>query len=225
MAELRPDEVVVATGARRDMPDIPGAERDFVFSGDEMRALVVGESHPSLAHKTSLFTRTLAGLGSLTRLAHRPQVVRQVSRAWMPLAREVVIIGGELVGLELAEYLAERGRRVTVIDEAKRPGRGLYLVRRMRLLRELQELGVRLVSRAEDIAIEEHAVSYRNYRGQRRRVGAGSVIMAKGASADSSLADSLREAGFSVRSVGDGHRLGYIEGAIESAAEAAVALG
>ena len=55
------DEVVVATGAERGMPDIPGSEQDFVFSGGEMRALVLAEKHPELLRKTSTFTRFMAG--------------------------------------------------------------------------------------------------------------------------------------------------------------------
>ncbi len=222
--DLAPDEVIVATGARRDMPDIPGSNRDFVFSGDEMRALVAGESNPGLARKTSRFTRGMAWMGNVTRLGRQPHIVRQVSRAWMPLKKDIVVIGAELVGLELAEYLAHRGRNVTVIDEANRPGKGLYLVRRMRLLRELAALGVTLINRATEIAIDDGAVSYRNFRGQRRRVGAGNVIVAQGAMGDLSLAEALQGAGLSVHSIGDANGVGYIEGAIESAAELAVKL-
>ena len=32
----------------------------------------------------------------------------------------VLIVGGELVGLELAEFLSDRGRTVTVVDEVPR---------------------------------------------------------------------------------------------------------
>jgi 2,4-dienoyl-CoA reductase (NADPH2) len=199
--------------------------RDFVFSGDEMRALVAGESNPGLARKTSAFTRGMAWMGSITRLGRQPHVVRQVSRAWMPLEKEIVVIGAELVGLELAEYLAHRGRRVTVIDEANRAGKGLYLVRRMRLLRELAEHGVTLINRAQEISIDEGGVSYRNFRGQRRSVAAGHVIVAQGATGDLSVAEALEAAGMSVHTIGDANGVGYIEGAIESAAELAVAIG
>lgn len=34
----------------------------------------------------------------------------------MPLGKRVSIIGAGLVGLELAEFLIERGREVTVLD-------------------------------------------------------------------------------------------------------------
>ena len=78
--------------------------------------------------------------------------------------------GGELVGLELAEFLAERGRKVTVIEPTANAGRGLYLVRRMRLLAELRELGVSLIKSSADVVIDDRAVSYTNHRGQRRSV-------------------------------------------------------
>ena len=42
----------------------------------------------------------------------------------MPLGKRIVIIGGELVGLELAEYLSRRRRRVMVIDDAPKFGAG-----------------------------------------------------------------------------------------------------
>ncbi len=46
-----PDEVVVATGARRGLIDIPGADLPHVLSGDEMREMVTGRFGPTLARK------------------------------------------------------------------------------------------------------------------------------------------------------------------------------
>ena len=54
------DEVVVATGAERNMPQgIPGTDQDFVFSGEDIRALVLSEPRQSLQVKTSLMTRLI----------------------------------------------------------------------------------------------------------------------------------------------------------------------
>jgi 2,4-dienoyl-CoA reductase (NADPH2) len=218
LAQLSVDEVVVATGAQRGMPDIPGADQNFVFSGEEMRALVLSEKHPELLRKTSAFTRLMADAGAATRLSSIPEVVRQISRVWLPLGQKITIIGAELVGLELAEFLAERGRDITVIDSAPQPGKGLYLVRRMRLLDELKHLGVTLITKADDIAIEEQGISYRNYRGQHRSIEADHIIVAQGASGDTALAEQFTEAGFQTHTIGDCNGVGYIEGAMESAA-------
>jgi 2,4-dienoyl-CoA reductase-like NADH-dependent reductase (Old Yellow Enzyme family)/thioredoxin reductase len=217
-------EVIVATGARREMPQIPGSDRDFVFSGDEMRALVLGGSSPGLRRKTSALDRALVSAGARTGITAQPGLVRLASKLWLPLGKQIAIIGAELVGLELAEFLAERGRDVTVIDSGPEAGRGLYVVRRMRLLEELRNLGVELIRQAEDIAIGDHEVSYTNFRGQQRAIEADHVIVAKGAEGDHTLAEKLRTAGFTVHTIGDCNGVGYIEGAMESAAELAVKL-
>jgi NADPH-dependent 2,4-dienoyl-CoA reductase/sulfur reductase-like enzyme len=218
LARLAVDEVVVATGAARDMPDIPGADRDFVFSGEEMRALVLAEKNPELVRKTSAFTRLMTVAGAATGITAYPEVVRQVSRLWLPLGKKITIIGAELVGLELAEFLAERGREVTVIDNTAKAGKGLYLVRRMRLLEELNHLNVTLIANANDIAIGEQLISYSNYRGQRRQFDTDHVIVAQGASGDTRLAEQLRANNFKTHTIGDCTGVTYIEGAIESAA-------
>jgi 2,4-dienoyl-CoA reductase-like NADH-dependent reductase (Old Yellow Enzyme family)/thioredoxin reductase len=218
------EEVVVATGALREMPPIPGSDQSFVFSGDEMRALVMAEKNAGVAAKTSSMTRLLVSAGALTGLTSVGSFVRQASKVWLPLAQDLVIIGGELVGLELAEFLSERGRKVTVIESSARAGKGLYLVRRMRLLEELEHLGVTLITHAQDIAIGDHSVSYTNPRGQQRSVAAQQVIVAQGATGNTALSDALATEGFKTHTIGDCRGVTYIEGAMESAAELAATL-
>ena len=130
LKSLAPDDVVVATGALRSMPPIPGGDLPHVFSGDDMRKMMLGESSDSLQQKTSLLTRIATKAGAATGLTANLDFVRKATHAWMPLGKNVVIVGGELVGLELAEFLTERGRKVTVVDEVPRLGAGLTLVRR-----------------------------------------------------------------------------------------------
>ena len=224
VAALRPDVVVVATGAVRTMPAIPGADRPNVLSGDEMRRLLLGEELGSLRSKTDWSTRLATKVGALTGATKSFELIRSATRSWMPLGKRIVIIGGELVGLELAEFLAHRGRQVSVIEEAARLGAGLYLVRRWRVLAQLRELGVALLASARDIIIGESRVTYVNLNGQARTLGADHVIVAKGAQGDLALARALRDAGLEVLTAGDCEGVSYIEGAMGSAARAAAAL-
>lgn len=221
LRSLNVDEVVVATGAKRAMPDIPGAHLPHVFSGDDMRRLMLGLDLDTLADKTDWKTRTAMKLGALTGLTARPGFIRAASEYWMPFGERVAIIGGELVGLELAEFLAHRGRKVTVLDDAAKFGAGLQVVRRWRMLDELKELGVTLLPEAHDITISEGRVRYANPNGQERTIAADQVIVAKGATGDETLADELRTAGFTVHTAGDCTGVGYIEGAMHDAAELA----
>jgi NADPH-dependent 2,4-dienoyl-CoA reductase/sulfur reductase-like enzyme len=127
LGEIRPDEVILATGARRDMPPIPGSDHDFVFSGDDMRNLVLGQNLESIKDKTDWKTRMAMKLGALSGVTARLGALRFGSRIWMPIGKKVIIVGGELVGLELGEFLALRGREVSVIEESSRVGKGLQL--------------------------------------------------------------------------------------------------
>jgi NADPH-dependent 2,4-dienoyl-CoA reductase/sulfur reductase-like enzyme len=187
LRQLAPDAVIVATGARRDMPDLPGNDLPHVFSGDDMRKLLLGEGSDDLNRKTGLMTRLATKVGAATGITANLEFVRNATKAWMPLGQDVVIIGGELVGIELAEFLHERGRKVTVIEPAPRLGKGLLLVRRMRILAELKEHGVALHGGASNIRIEDGAVRFVDSGGTEQQAQANHVIVAMGASGDNSL--------------------------------------
>lgn len=220
ITRLNVEEVIVATGAARNMPTgILGSDRDFVLSGEEMRALVLAEQHPELKRKTSLFTRLMVLAGSLTGATGFPGLIRQATRAWLPLGQKITIIGNELVGLELAEFLAERGRKVTVIDNTGRAGKGLYLVRRLRMLEELDDLGVVVINKADEISINDQAVTYISKKGEHSSIDADHVIVAKGATGNTSLAEAFKDAGIKTHVIGDCDGVSYIEGAMEAAAE------
>jgi 2,4-dienoyl-CoA reductase (NADPH2) len=219
LRQLAPDAVIVATGARRDMPELPGADQPHVFSGDDMRNLMMGEGSRELKRKTGLATRLATRIGAATGITANLDFVRSATRRWMPLGKHITIIGGELVGLELAEFLHERGREVTVLEPAPRMGKGLLLVRRMRLIAELREHGVALHGGVNDLVIGESHVSFTAIGGEARMVAADNVIVAMGASGDNLLADNLRAAGFTVETVGDCNGVSYIEGAIRGAAD------
>ncbi|OCC23426.1 NADH:flavin oxidoreductase [Croceicoccus estronivorus] len=224
LRELGVQDVVVATGARRSMPDIPGADQNFVFNGDEMRSLMLAEGLEALSGKIDFATRLAMKAGRSTGMTKSAAFVREASRKYMPFGKDIVIIGGELVGMELAEFLSERGRRVTVVDDATRLGAGLQIVRRWRVLDHLRHLGVTLAPGARNIAIADHAVQWTDSKGNSQTAKADHVIVAKGAMGDTTLADELREQGFSAHAIGDATGVGYIEGAMESAAELAVKL-
>ena len=200
------------------MPPIPGAERDFVFSGDDMRNLVLGQNLDALAAKTSPGTRLAMKLGKMTGLTKRLPLLRLGSKAWMPLGEHVVIIGGELVGLELAEFLAHRGRKVTVLEESPRVGKGIPLVRRFRAVDDCHDLGVAMLTETSNFRIGEQSVTYSNAHGQERTLRADTVIVAMGATGDESLADQMKAAGLPVHAIGDCTGVGYIEGAMRDAA-------
>ena len=162
IANLKPDVVVAALGARRETPDVPGVDLPHVLSGDDIRAMVTGEGGSGPGG----ITGTLMTLGKWVGVLDRPDWMRELSRVWMPLGNRIVMVGGGLVAIELAEFLAERGRKVTILEEGPVFGSGLKLVRRWRNIADCKRLGVEFLSQARLARVEADSVVYINAGGQ-----------------------------------------------------------
>ncbi|BDM64273.1 hypothetical protein NFHSH190041_17250 [Shewanella sp. NFH-SH190041] len=238
LQDLNIDEVIVATGALRGRLDIPGADAKHVWSGDELRRIMTGEGKDIAKQKLSLVQRAMLSSGQLTGITGSIEATRKLSNVWMPLGDNVCIIGGGLVGLELAEFLAHRGRKVSVLEPGPDLGAELAIVRRWRVLHELKKLDVNIIKNANITEITNDAVHYamnkidsnhqqtadmtdKTDHNAPQQLQADSIILASGAETDTQLATSLSTQGWTVHTVGDCQQLGYIEGAIQSATQIA----
>lgn len=221
IAALKPDTVVVATGARRDAPPIPGANLKHVWSGEELRRLMTNDRADEIARaKLSLVERGLFKAGGMLKVTDSAQAIESLSKLWMPLGKRVVIVGGGLVGLELAEFLIARGREVTVLEPEDKLGRELAIVRRWRVIEAVAgHAAVHRQARVE--AITEREVRWVDAQGAAQATPADSVVLAIGAQTDTQLADAVAATGLPVQHIGDGASFGYIEGALLGGFEAA----
>jgi NADPH-dependent 2,4-dienoyl-CoA reductase/sulfur reductase-like enzyme len=131
----------------------------------------------------------------------------------MPVGRTVVVVGGGLVGLELAEFLAERGRTVTVLEAGDKLGTEMAHPRRARAIHEARSHGVTLVTGATLTAIGADTVTF-TVGDETRTAPAAHVIFATGVHGDTRLADALRDRGLEVHVVGDAGEVGYIQNAV-----------
>jgi len=219
--DLAPDAVIVATGAIRRAPDVPGKDLPHVHDGASLRALLLGEAEEGIKSKASLAQRVAIGTARAVGMTRNADMVRKTSKLWMPVGDRVVIIGGELVGLELAEFLHERGRHVTVVDSEPQFGRGLSPARRQVMLGQMPLDGISLHEGASAIRIASEAVSFTSETGEAVDLPADTVIIAKGAEPNTALFDELKTAGFDAHMVGDCQGVGYIMGAVRNAADVA----
>ncbi|MCU4186728.1 FAD-dependent oxidoreductase [Acidiferrimicrobium sp. IK] len=217
VAAEHPDVVVVATGARRVRPAVPGGDLPHVLSGDDLRDLLIGSGTPPGVGRGMGW---LLGAARAARLLEDPARLRRLSRLWMPIGRRVAVVGGGLVGVELAEFLAERRRTVTVLEDSAYLGAEMALPRRMRALHELAGAGVRTERNAAVTRIDRTTVTFES-GGDEQSVPADTVIYAAGVRPDPTLADALRAAGLETVAAGDCATVGYIQGAIRSGADAA----
>lgn len=214
VALLKPDTIVVATGARRAAPVIKGVEQKHVWSGDELRRLMTGDRADEIAKaKLSLAERAMFKAGGMLRVTDSTQALQSLSKLWMPLGKQVVIVGGGLVGLELAEFLLARGRQVTVLEPGNRAGRELSIVRRWRVLDAVTSHGT-LKLKATVQEITRDAVLWTDADGVAQRASADSVVLAIGAEADDRVATALAASGVPVQRIGDCAGVNYIEGAM-----------
>ena len=224
---LDPDVVIVATGAARAPCTVPGADRRFVVDGDHIRAMLTGNGDVSeVRKKLPRLVRAGAGIGRRLGLLADPERLARLTRHYMPIGRRVVIIGGGLVGIELAEFLVERGRTVTVLESGPTMAAEMAHPRRWRALADLRDHGATLVTGATVDEITDTAVCYRTTGDDRgARVDVDCVVIATGLTADETVADGFRRAGFDPVVIGDCTGVGYIEGAIREGFHAGLAVG
>jgi 2,4-dienoyl-CoA reductase (NADPH2) len=204
VADLSPDAVVVATGGRIAVPAIPGDRLSHVRTGPALREL----------------------LARWTRRGVPPKAVRLASRAWLPVGRRVAVIGGDLVAVELAEFLARRRRLVSILESGKQIAPEVGNKRRTEHMDRLDRLGVTVHVRAAVERITEDAVVFTPAGGTPRRLPADTVIVAGVPEADTAMFDTLVSAmpDAQVHAAGDCTGLGLIRKATEDGARAACAI-
>jgi len=222
LRDLDPEIIVVAIGARRSPPALPGVDARHVLSGDDLRDLLLGGGGGEAArNKLTLAQRAIVGMGGLVSASDNLELIREVTKRWMPLGKRVAILGGGLVGVELAEFLHARGREVTVIEEGADLAPEMAMPRRWRILYELRESGVALLRNTRPTSISQTGVEVLNAEGESQTVAADSVILAVGTQPDRTLASALERAGYAVRAIGDANGVGYLDGAMRDAARIA----
>jgi len=77
-----------------------------------------------------------------------PYTAIEVLEGNIPKGRDIAIIGGGLTGLETAEYLAEKGKKVTVLEMKEEVGEGIYPMVKKLILNRLKELKVDIITNA-----------------------------------------------------------------------------
>lgn len=206
------DHVILATGALRIAPDFPGKNQRHVFDGEELRGVLFG-TNPQAAAKLNPLYRLMLSAARMTQMLRSIKLLRFMSKIWMPIAHEVVVIGGGLVGLELSEYLVERGRKVTILESGQSLGPELAIVRRARVLHMLREHGVEIHKGAQITNIGTDQVSY-TVEDEEMSASCKQVIIAIGAEADSSLEEQLAGSAARLHRIGDCRDKSFIDGAI-----------
>ncbi|MBE9505981.1 MAG: FAD-dependent oxidoreductase, partial [Chloroflexi bacterium] len=152
----------------------------------------------------------------------RPVTAGAVLEGSAKTGKRVVVIGGELVGCETAEYLAEHGRSVTVTRRGKEMATRVGPSLRQFFLERLQQKGVVLLPGVRYKEARPGALVVETTDGRTRTLEADTLVLAAGSVPDTSLYEGLKgkvselyTVGDCVepRAIGDAVREGYTAGA------------
>lgn len=134
----------------------------------------------------------------------RPGVVtaEEVLRQKVGMGHNVAVIGGGATGLETADFLAERDRRVIVLEMDEEVGKDEGPARKAFLMQRLSRYGVDIFTNTTVEEISEKGVVVSGPDG-RKEIEVDTVVLAVGATPVDELSDRLRDMGFPVFVIGD----------------------
>lgn len=146
--------------------------------------------------------------------------------ALLPAGRRIAIVGGDLVAVELAEFLAGQDRLVSILFDGELLAPEVGWKRRTEHMDRLDRLGVTVHVGAEVEAVDADGIRFRPANGAPRHLPADAVLLVGVTEPDPTLADALAAglSGVPIHPVGDCGGSGLIRGATESGARAGAAV-
>lgn len=110
----------------------------------------------------------------------------------IPLGKKILVVGGGGIGAEVADYLSENGKEVTLVE--MREGIALDLVGLLRhfLDQRLREKGVRILTLTKVIRFDKGGVWVEDPEGIKRLKEFDSIVIALGSVPNDEISESLR---------------------------------
>jgi len=159
--EFKPEVVVLATGVKPLVPEIPGMNPAHVVqAGDVLEGKV-------------------------------------------ETGDRVVVIGGEVVGCETAEFLAEKGKKVTVTRRSPEMALGVGRTLRAFFLGRLLEKGVTLIPEIKYNEVTSNGVVVTTKEGEKKTIEADTVVLAAGAIPEKKLYQGIKGKVPEIHCIGD----------------------
>ncbi len=126
----------------------------------------------------------------------------------------VIVVGGGSVGCEVANFLAQQGKKVTVVEMLEAVATDIHSMVRVALLEELNKHGVKILTGVRFEALTEDGVAAVKGESRKVRLKADTVVFAVGARARDQLAKDLEGKVHELRIIGDAKQPRRIRDAI-----------
>ena len=128
----------------------------------------------------------------------------------------VVVIGGGLIGVETAEFLAEKGKNVTIIEMLKSIAVDIGPTMRWGVVSRVKKM-TRILTLTRAIEIKQGCVVVEGQDKSAKGIPADTVVIASGLKCRMALAESVSKSGIECHVIGSCRQPGQIAEAIEDA--------
>ncbi len=201
---FKPDVVMIAGGGNLVTPDIPGKDGKNVFSSLQVLAMLNGLLKWGEIKQQGLSKLLWFGGNRFSRYMS-PARIERFARIWFPLGHKVVIIGATYAGCEMALFLKERGREVTIVESLgpDNVAREMFLCNRMHLLKLLGENKVNILTDTKPLKINEQGVLLADKNGKESTLSADSIMLSVEIKPNDALLKALKGKVPEVFAIGD----------------------
>jgi len=182
MERERPEVVVIATGSRPTIPDVPGIAGNKVVTATD---ILLGEKKAK---------------------------------------DQVLVLGGGLIGCETALWLAQQGKKTTIVEtlsELMIAGIPVQIMNRLMLLNLLNFYNVKVITNSSLIEVSEDGVVLTDEGLGKRILDVDTVVLATGLSPEQEFYKSLRAKVANLFLIGDSRKPQNVMNAIWDAYEVA----
>jgi pyruvate/2-oxoglutarate dehydrogenase complex dihydrolipoamide dehydrogenase (E3) component len=151
--DMKPDVVFLATGGILTAPDMKGVKNKNVLTT------------PQLHQKVKPYLKTFG-----------TKFLEWATHYYLPIGKNVIVIGAGLHGTETAEFLIKRGRKVTIVEPSDKIGEGVLDFRFGLLMDFFSRHKVQIISAAKNLEITDKGVSFTDKDGKKQSLTADTVV-------------------------------------------------
>jgi 2,4-dienoyl-CoA reductase (NADPH2) len=224
----KPDVLIDASGGKVVVPQIEGSNLPHVITGTMLHKMMYGEIPAEGGEKIPMWMKIGLGLGGgLMQRLMTPERIQNMTQSWLPLiGNRVVVVGADLAAIESAEFIAQRGRCVAIIDSPEVLAPEIGDKRRAEHIERMRELCITMHTNCEVTKITKEGVWFKpQYGDKEHMIAADTVILAGTIDPKTELYEACKGFVPEAFTVGDVSGLGLIDKAMREANTVVYGLG
>ena len=215
---MNSDATILAVGSSFAPSQLPGSDRRNVITIPQIMQLASGNIKGDVAARLRFQRRLVLRIASpLLRNFSSPSVFRRLSNLLLPLGGKIAIIGGNFIGCQLAQFLAEKGKEVVVLESGRRVAVEMPIPLKWITMEQLRHNGVVILTGVKCEEITDDGVIINTKDGGKQTIQVNSVVLVAGNQPGGEYVQRIQGKDSQVYVAGDCAEIGSIEGSIASA--------